>query len=162
MDDWMDGWDYDSGDAWDAGSWDDAWDYGGAGDGGDMSDMGYDWDSVFGGSDGGSDSGTNWWSSLNGNNGQSTNWMNLLMAGASSYLGNRENEQAASRNREHDIALTILRDQLANKEYDRRQTQLSDAYKGFEGKPAPNENPMSLLSTYKPRPITPGSGYNGY
>jgi hypothetical protein len=155
MDDWMDGLDFDTGDSFDT-DW-----YADSGfevDDIDMGDYetGYDWDIDSG------DSGTNWWASMNGNNGQSTNWMNLLMAGTSSYLGNRENEQAAGRSREHDIALAILRDQLANKEYDRRQTQLSDAYKAYEDKPAPSENPMSLLSTYKPRSTAPGSGYYGY
>lgn len=161
---WFDGWEWDSGDdsdAWDSGDWDDAWDYGEAGDGGDFSDQGYDWDAVFGSGDSG-EAGTNWWSSFTGNNGQSTNWMNMLLQGTSSYLGDRSADRRAEEGREHDIALTILRDQLANQEYQRRQQELKDAYKGYEGF-SQSQNPMSLLSGrgYANTNRQPGATYYG-
>lgn len=161
MDDWMDGLDWDSGDDWDSGSWDDAWDFGGDNNS-DMSDMGYDWDSIFGSGDSGGDQGTSWWNSFTGNNGQSTNWMNMLLAGYSQYQGQQNNEQSQRRGFENDRALAILRDQLQNKEWDRRQGLLSDAYKGYEQYGANTPGDISGLSAYKPKSLLQGSGYYGY
>lgn len=158
MDDWFDGFDYESDDPWSTGDWDNAWDYGQGNDGGDMSGMGYDWDSIFGGS--GSDSG----GSSGTGNGSGINWMNLLLSGTSSYLGARETDKQNDKNRQGEIALTILRDQLQNKEYDRRQGQLSDAYKGFQAAPEGNgPRPISLLSGagYPNANRLQGAGYYG-
>lgn len=167
MDDWFAGSDWGGGDdwdVWDSGDWDDSWDYGMEGDGGDFSDQGYDWDAVFGGDGSGSGDGTNnWWNSFTGNNGQSTNWMQMLLSGTGQYLNQRSADRNAEQGREHDIALTILRDQLANQEYDRRQGQLRDAYAGYNDMTPANPNQgFNLLSGYKPRPVSQGAQYYGY
>lgn len=155
MDDWFDGLDFDTGDSFDTDWFADS---GFEVDDIDMGDYdtGYDWD-ISGGDDG-----TSWWNALNGNNSSGTNWMNMLLGGASSYLSNQSASREANRNREHDIALTILRDQLNNKEYDRRQQQLKDAYKGYEQYAGNTPNDMSGLSAYKPQSLLQGSNYYGY
>jgi hypothetical protein len=155
---WFEGWDFDlsTGDEFDTGDMDLSVDDIDTGGGGDFN---YEWFDESG--DG---SGSNWWNTFTGQGsdgqGGGTNWLGLLMSGYGQYQGQRNADKNADKGREHDIALTILRDQLANKEYDRRQQQLKDAYSAVPA--STNANYSGLLGSWSPRPVQQGSTYNGY
>lgn len=153
---WFEGWDFDLGDdsSFDIGDMDfEVSDI----DTGDT-DFNYEW------FDSGDDTGSNWWNTFTGQGedgqGGGTNWLGLLMAGYGQYQGQRNADRNAQQGREHDIALAILRDQLANKEYDRRQQQLKDAYAAVPA--SQNANYAGLLGSWSPRPVQQGTTYNGY
>lgn len=147
---WMDGWDY-SNDEWDEGSWDDAWDYGQEDTGGDMSDQGYDWDAIFGNSDS-SENTTN--QAADGSTNSGTNWMNMFASGVSAYAGSEEDKKKAEQQAKQAKELLMLKAQLDEEQYKRRQQELKDAYGQYAGMPGQPSGAFNLLSTkgaYQPQ-----------